>query len=118
MSYASEYRVGFGAELDVSKLFVHVDDTENFDENSFAPVAERFNKYGVAVLVCKERPEPRVNSVALKQYFGNVILHDRANEDGIVPIDPPIPSPAISAPPAPIIRRTPTAPFRWNRSRC
>ena len=39
MSYASEYRVGFGAELDVSKLFVHVDDTENFDESSFAPVA-------------------------------------------------------------------------------
>jgi alpha-ketoglutarate-dependent taurine dioxygenase len=93
MSYASKYRIGFGAELDASKLLVHVDDTEHFDEKTFEPVAERFNKYGVAVLVCKDRSEPRINSVALKQYFGNVILHDRADEDGIVPIDPSDPIP-------------------------
>ena len=65
MSYASEYRVGFGAELDVGKLSVHVDDARKLDESSFAPVAERFNKYGVAVLVCKERPEPARSTASL-----------------------------------------------------
>ncbi len=53
---ASKYRIGFGAELDVVSFSSTSTTTENFDEKSFAPVAERFNKYGVAVLVCKDRP--------------------------------------------------------------
>jgi alpha-ketoglutarate-dependent taurine dioxygenase len=93
MVNSASRRVGFDSTLDLEELIVRVDSTENFDESNFGPVADRFNKYGAALLICKERPNPRSNSVALKRYFGNVVLHDRADEDGIVAIDPADPIP-------------------------
>lgn len=80
-------RRAFRRGLDISTAHIHVRSVQDMTGAEQAALVSVFNRYGFAILDCDPHPEPRRNSLALRDLFGAPVWHDRADEDGVVPID-------------------------------
>lgn len=79
--------LGFTAELGPEALMVRVGAVESLTATELMTLAQRFNRYGAAVLVPERSTGARQEIQSLGKHFGAVVGHDRADSTGIIPID-------------------------------
>jgi alpha-ketoglutarate-dependent taurine dioxygenase len=79
-------RLSFDSTNNLSDFLVNIDSVKNMTESQKELLLNKFNTYGACLIEHKECQDPKSNLLELKKYFGNIIGHDRADEDGITKI--------------------------------
>jgi len=70
--------------LKPESLVVEVGRVKEMTDRQIAKMYELFNQYGIAILQHAPAPEPVEELVDLGAYFGKSVVHDRADERGLV----------------------------------
>ncbi len=72
--------------LDPKDLVVEIDRVSNMSEDQIERMYQRFNAYGVVIVEHSPVSAAVEELAALGAYFGNPVVHDRADERGLVTI--------------------------------
>ena len=77
-------RTGFDSTLNLDEVVVEVGDCRYLTSDALRDIAARFNRLGMVILDHDDFDEPRDQLLALREFFGSVYHHDRADDDGVV----------------------------------
>lgn len=78
----------FHADFDASKQIINIKNIKSLSEQNQQSLVDRFNEFGFVILRCEDAAESRADLCALKNLLGESTPHPRADQDGIVSIDP------------------------------
>jgi alpha-ketoglutarate-dependent taurine dioxygenase len=87
-TYPMARRRPFDANLSPASQVVAVDSIRRMTDDDRHELLRAFNRYGFAILDCHDRTDSRADLLALKGLLGKAAPHPRADEDGIVAINP------------------------------
>jgi len=76
----------FDSRTDLKKLIFKISSVKEMSEEKKERFFALFNRYGAVVLEHDQSDNPKDNLIDISKYFGNVVGHDRADEDGITTI--------------------------------
>lgn len=76
----------FDSRTDLNMLTFKVSSVKEMSEEQKGSFFTLFNRYGAVVLEHDPSDNPKDNLIDISKYFGNVVGHDRADEDGITTI--------------------------------
>jgi alpha-ketoglutarate-dependent taurine dioxygenase len=77
----------FDARLSFVSQVVTVPSIRSMSNSDLENMIRAFNRYGFVIISCEKVTDSREDLLALKHHFGGVAPHQRADADGIVPIN-------------------------------
>jgi alpha-ketoglutarate-dependent taurine dioxygenase len=84
---SNDYPKSWNAQtLDPQDLIIEIEHVKDINGQQLAKMYELFNTYGLAIVQHDPAPRPVEELVALGSYFGDPVVHDRADERGLVEI--------------------------------
>ncbi|MET9297210.1 TauD/TfdA family dioxygenase [Streptomyces sp. NPDC003077] len=88
MEVVETVRRPFDARLSPAVQTVEVPCVRRMTADQCAEMVEAFNRHGFVILRCRDRTDSRRDLLELKRYFGRSTPHPRADEEGVVAINP------------------------------